>query len=111
MSTTYSGSIDRDGLPYVSKVSFVPNLDVSLLLEPRAVCMELNFLDRSSKLASLEILSLTPTERTPEGMVIGSTFRYDHMQNGDIIGVSLISLLCSPCELISDLSTFCLDFR
>lgn len=67
LSTTYSGSIDRDGLPYVSKVSFVPNLD----------------------LASLEILSLTPTERTPEGMVIGSTFRYDHMQNGDIIGISV----------------------
>ncbi|KNZ49254.1 hypothetical protein VP01_511g1 [Puccinia sorghi] len=67
LSTTYSGSIDRDGLPYVSKVSFVPTLG----------------------LASLEILSLTPTERTPEGMVIGSTFGYDHMQNGDIIGISV----------------------
>ncbi|PLW35026.1 hypothetical protein PCANC_17634 [Puccinia coronata f. sp. avenae] len=67
LHTTFAGSIDRDGLLYVSKVSFVPTLGF----------------------ASLEIFSLTPTERTPEGMVIGSTFGYDHLQNGDIVGISV----------------------
>ncbi|KAA1087540.1 hypothetical protein PGT21_033321 [Puccinia graminis f. sp. tritici] len=67
LPTKYAGSIDRDGLPYVSKVSFVPTLG----------------------LASLEILSLTPTERTPEGMVVGSTFGYDLQQNGPITGISV----------------------
>ncbi|KAI9605523.1 hypothetical protein KEM48_002142 [Puccinia striiformis f. sp. tritici PST-130] len=67
LPTTYAGSIDRGGLPYVAKVSFVPTLG----------------------LASLEILSLTPTERTPEGMIVGSTFGYDFQQNGHIVGISV----------------------
>ncbi|WAQ87721.1 hypothetical protein PtA15_8A627 [Puccinia triticina] len=67
LPTTYAGSVDRDGLPYVSKVSFVPTLS----------------------LASLEILSLTPTERTPEGFVVGSTFDYDFSENGHIVGISV----------------------
>ncbi|KAI9602758.1 hypothetical protein H4Q26_002057 [Puccinia striiformis f. sp. tritici PST-130] len=67
LPTTYAGSMDRGGLPYVAKVSFVPTLG----------------------LASLEILSLTPTERTPEGMIVGSTFGYDFQQNGHIVGISV----------------------
>lgn len=67
LPTTYAGSVDRNGLPYVSKVNFMPSLG----------------------LASLEVLSLTPTERTPEGMIVGSTFAYDFAENGNIVAVSI----------------------
>ncbi|MBW0513896.1 hypothetical protein O181_053611 [Austropuccinia psidii MF-1] len=67
LQPTFAGSIDRDGLPYVSKISFVSNLG----------------------LASLEILSLTPTEYTPEGMVVGQTFGYDLSENGRIVGIAV----------------------
>ncbi|KAI8454192.1 hypothetical protein BY996DRAFT_4582168 [Phakopsora pachyrhizi] len=64
---TYSGSIDRNGLPYVSKLTYADSLG----------------------LASLEILSLTPTEYTPEGMVTGQTFAYDRPENGRVVLISV----------------------
>lgn len=65
--TTYAGSVDRRGLPYVSRLNYVPNLG----------------------LANFEILVVASTDRAPEGMIVGSTFGYDFGENGNIVKISV----------------------
>lgn len=55
------------------------------------------------QLGSLEILSLTPTEFTPEGMVTGLTFKHDQAENGNIIHV--------PQSFVFVLAFFLADWR
>ncbi|EGG10845.1 uncharacterized protein MELLADRAFT_93366 [Melampsora larici-populina 98AG31] len=58
----FAGAIDRDGLPYVSRT----------------------FYAKSLALGNFEIVALTPTEFTPDGITTGLTFNHDQVENGKI---------------------------
>ncbi|KAG0152486.1 hypothetical protein CROQUDRAFT_649911 [Cronartium quercuum f. sp. fusiforme G11] len=66
-AAVFTGCIDREGLPYVSRASYSAVLG----------------------LGSLEILSLTSTDYTPGGMVTGQTFGHNQALNGQIIHIAV----------------------
>ncbi|KAH9810461.1 hypothetical protein DFH28DRAFT_903008 [Melampsora americana] len=63
----FAGAIDRDGLPYVSRASYAKSLT----------------------LGNFELVSLTPTEFTPDGITTGLTFKHDQAENGKISHIAV----------------------